>query len=105
MMMSRDKKHRQGQCINRHCYDGFQEIPNAVFWVSKSVSPPKQSPVNHEASAPARWRNLFKRYRLVAPNEPMSILDHSPEKILVLSASAELSPEWRFAGIEYITSN
>src|SRR5208282_1720979 len=53
--------------------------------VSQGEHPSEQSPPYEETTLPSRRWNDFIDNCLVAPNEGISLSDHSPEKILVFT--------------------
>src|SRR6185437_331535 len=60
--------------------------------------------MNHKSATPARWWNNLICNRFITPDEPMSPLDHPPEKILIFTSGAEFPTKTWFGRIEYASA-
>ena len=95
IMLTGQKQDRQSQSISGDRDDGFEEVAQSMFRMSKCVAATEQRAMNQEAPAPPGGRNGFISNRFVAPDEAMPTLYHSSKEILVLAAHAELGAERR----------
>src|SRR2546430_13423405 len=99
LVVSEHQGKRQSNGVSDYGYHGFCNRANPEARILQSNSSPQQSSLQHESTRPTDRRNDLIHYSLVAPDEYVSLFDHSSKKVRV-PPPVKLWIERRLATVE-----
>src|SRR5262249_11025316 len=82
-MVPQEEGKRQSKGIDRNGKDRLSNTAQPGRGVLQADCSPEQGSLQHEGARPTYRGNHLVRHGLVAPDKPVSLFEHSSEKILV----------------------